>query len=384
MTPLETELRRIIATDGPLDVAQYVALCLAHPLHGYYMAREPFGRTGDFVTAPEVSQMFGELIGLWAAATWQAMGSPPRLQLIELGPGRGTLMADALRATKVIPEFRAAAVVHLVETSPRLIARQRETLPALDVPIAWHRNLGEIPEGPAIVIANEFFDALPVHQAVKGTDGWHLRMVGRIESRLAFMASPDPMPGFERTLPESLGEAEFGAVYEWRDDAIAMELGQRLVRDGGAALIVEYGHTKSATGDTFQAMRHHEFADPLVEPGLADLTAHVDFAALARAAERSGARVHRPVPQGAFLRGLGIAERAAMLKAEATPRQIADIDAALARLTEPDQMGDLFKVLAIADPKLTSVPGFEDAAPPAPAAAAPAPAAPPPPAPATP
>jgi SAM-dependent MidA family methyltransferase len=359
MTPLETELRRVIAVDGPLDVAQYMALCLGHPLHGYYMARDPLGRGGDFVTAPEVSQMFGELIGLWAVATWEAMGAPAAFKLIELGPGRGTLMADALRASKIVPRFHAALALHLVETSPRLIARQRETLPALDLPIAWHRHIEDVPDGPAIVIANEFFDALPVHQAVRGSDGWHLRMVGQIDNRLAFMAAPDPMPGFARVIPEALREASFGALYEWRDDSVMTALGKRLARDGGAALIIDYGHAESGLGDTLQAVRRHEFADPLDEPGLADLTAHVDFAALSHAAERAGARPYPLVTQGAFLHRLGILERARMLKAEATPPQIGDIDAAIARLTEPAQMGELFKVLGISDPKLAAIPGFD-------------------------
>ena len=358
MTPLETELRRLIAIDGPLDVARYVALCLGHPLHGYYMARDPLGRAGDFVTAPEVSQMFGELIGLWAAATWQAMGAPAPVRLIELGPGRGTLMADALRAANIMPEFRAALTVHLVETSPRLIARQRDTLPGLDIPLAWHRDLGEVPEGPAIIIANEFFDALPVHQAVKGPDGWHVCMVGLTDDRLAFAASPDPMPGFERVLPEALRTAPDGAIYEWRDDHVAAGLAERLARDGGAALIIDYGHTRSAAGDTLQAVRGHRFADPLAEPGLADITAHVDFAALARAAERAGARTHGPVTQSAFLHRLGIVERAERLKAGATTLQVVGIEAALDRLVGRDAMGDLFKVLAIADPKLETLPGI--------------------------
>jgi len=359
MTPLETELRRIIAIDGPLDVARYMALSLGHPLHGYYVARDPLGRGGDFVTAPEVSQMFGELIGLAAAATWQAMGAPAPVRLIELGPGRGTLMADALRAAQIMPAFRAALAVHLVETSPRLVARQRETLPGLDLPIAWHRDIAEVPDGPAIVIANEFFDALPVHQAVKGPDGWHVRMVGVADDRLAFMVAPDPMPGFERVMPQVAHDAHVGAIYEWRDDHIMQELSHRLMREGGAAFVIDYGHTESALGDTLQAVRNHRYANPLVDPGLADLTAHVDFAALARAAGRTGARVHGPVTQGAFLSRLGIAPRAERLKAGATERQAADIDAALSRLIDPDAMGRLFKVLAVTDPKLAAVPGFD-------------------------
>src|SRR6185295_10691430 len=231
-------------------------------------------------------------------------------------------------------------------------------LPGLDIPLAWHRDLGEVPEGPSIIIANEFFDALPVHQAVKAPDGWHVRMVGLTDDRLAFAASPDPMPGFERVLPEALRAAPDGAIYEWRDDHVAAGLAERLVREGGAALIIDYGHTTSAAGDTLQAVRGHRFADPLAEPGLADLTAHVDFAALARAAERAGARTHGPVTQSAFLHRLGIVERAERLKAGATTLQVVGIEAALDRLVGREAMGDLFKVLAIADPKLETLPGI--------------------------
>ena len=353
MTPLEVELRRIIAIDGPIPVSRYMALCLGHPQHGYYVTRDPFGVAGDFITAPEISQMFGELIGLWSAALWQQMGGPAHVNLIELGPGRGTLMADLLRAAAVVPAFRAAAAVHLVETSPALRTRQAHMLG--DVPATWHATIDDVPEGAAIVIANEFFDALPIDQAVKDTHGWHARMVGiDADDRLALMAAPDPLPGFA-----PLRGAPRGAVDEWRGERVAPARAQR-VAHGGAALVIDYGHAERAAGDTLQAMRRHGFADPLVDPGESDLTAHVDFAALARVATRAGARPHGPVPQGEFLMRIGLAQRAERLRAQATPQQKGDIDAAVTRLTAPDQMGTLFKALAIADPRLGVLPGFDN------------------------
>jgi len=362
MTPLEADIRRIIAVDGPMSVAAFMALCLGHPLHGYYTTRDPFGRGGDFTTAPEVSQMFGELIGLWAAALWQAMGTPARLALVELGPGRGTLMADALRAARAVPAFRPALRVHLVETSPALQRFQQERLAGLDLPIAWCRDVAELPDRPLIVIANEFFDALPVHQAVKAAGGWHERMIGLgRDGALAFALHPDPIPGFEAIAPGGLAGAPAGSLYEWRSGEVVADLARRVARNGGAALAIDYGHVDSAVGETLQAVRRHAFADPLATPGEVDLTAHVDFAALARTAARAGARVHGPIPQGEFLRRLGIEARAAALKAAATPALAADIDAALARLAGAgrDAMGELFKAVAVADPKLGAVAGFD-------------------------
>jgi len=361
-TPLEVEIRRIIAVDGPMPVATYMALCLGHPVHGYYATRDPFGGGGDFTTAPEISQMFGELIGLWAAAVWHEMGAPDGLALVELGPGRGTLMADALRAVRVMPAFRAALSVHLVETSPVLQHMQHERLAGSGSPVIWHRHVAELTDAPMIVIANEFFDALPIHQAVRAADGWHERMIGvGPDGALAFALHPDPIRGLDAMLPEELAAAPIGSLYEWRSHEDIVELARRLVRRGGVALVIDYGHAASAAGETLQAVGRHAFADPLAAPGEVDLTAHVDFAALARAAEGAGARVHGPIGQGEFLRRLGIETRAAALKAAATPTQAAEIDAALARLTGGgrDAMGELFKALAIADPKLGALPAFD-------------------------
>jgi len=355
MTPLEREIRAIIETEGPMTVSDYMQLCLAHPRHGYYVTRDPLGARGDFITAPEVSQMFGELIGAWAAAVWQQMGSPAGVHLVELGPGRGTLMADALRAAKALPKFRAALAVHLVEISPALRVRQEQTL-AAEAPIRWHDTIESIPDGPAIVIANEFVDALRVHQFVKDSDGWHLRVVGIVDGKLGFLVVPAPM---RKEFNDESPEAPNGAILERRDEAPIELLSQRLVRQGGAALIIDYGHARPGYRDTLQAVRNHQFADPLTDPGEADLTTQVNFGELVVWGRRNGAATSGPITQGEFLRRLGIVERAARLKTKATPKQSADIDAALARLTAPDQMGDLFKVLAIADPKLGVPPGFD-------------------------
>jgi phosphatidylglycerol:prolipoprotein diacylglycerol transferase len=362
---LGQELRHIIESDGPIPVGRYMTLCLSHPRYGYYMGRDPFGRGGDFVTAPEISQMFGELLGLWAATVWSRMGSPERILLAELGPGRGTLMADALRVAKTVPAFRGALAVHLVETSPALRQRQEETLAAArneGVPITWHQNLAEIPDEPLIVIANEFFDALPVDQAVKQADGWHLRAVGLdADGALAFGLQPAPMPALKAMLPVHLRNAPPGAVYEWRSDTVAVELSRRLAARGGAALVIDYGHAESGLGNTLQAVRNHAFADPLKDPGEADLTAHVDFAALGSTAIRHDARVYGPVTMAQFLRSLGIEARAAKLKEAASAEQAAAVDAALARLTGSGEheMGTLFKVMVLTAPNLVVPPGFD-------------------------
>jgi SAM-dependent MidA family methyltransferase len=361
-TPLAERLARLIAADGPISVATYMAHCLGDPQHGYYTTRDPFGAAGDFTTAPEISQMFGELLGLWAAAVWQQMGAPARVLLVELGPGRGTLMADALRAARALPGFLAATSVHLVETSPVLRRRQQEALTGLGMPLGWHDDLGTLPDAPLLVLANEFFDALPAFQAVRTADGWRERVVGlNGVGRLAFGLAPQPLPRFERMLPAGLLSGPHGSVFEWRPDGPLTELCRRLTDFGGAALVIDYGHTVSGFGDTLQALQRHRFVDPLVAPGESDLTAHVDFAALARAAARLGVSVHGPLTQGDLLRRLGIAERATALKRRATTDQAAAIDSALARLTgeDPAAMGRLFKAIAFGSPGLGPLPGFD-------------------------
>jgi NADH dehydrogenase [ubiquinone] 1 alpha subcomplex assembly factor 7 len=360
-SPLESEIRRLIGAAGPMPLSEYMRLCLTHPQHGYYINRDPFGAGGDFITSPEISQMFGELIGLWMAAVWRQMGEPENVRVIELGPGRGTLMHDALRAAKVVNGFREAIVLHLVEISPALQKVQDDRLADLGIPILWHTALAEVPGGPSIIIANEFIDALPVHQAVKQDDGWHERVVDIAgEGNLVFAAAPDALPFFEASMPRGLRQAPLGAIYEWRADNIALELGRRL-RNEGAALIIDYGHTHFGLGDTLQAVAGHSFTDPLRAPGHADLTAHVDFEALAQCAESMGARIHGPIRQRDLFLRLGIEQRAAALKASAPPQKAADIELAFSRLIAAGDrgMGELFKAIAIAAPQLGALPGFE-------------------------
>jgi len=271
-------------------------------------------------------------------------------------------MADALRAAKTAPRFRAALSVHLVELSPVLRDRQHEILAGVGAPIAWHETIAELPDAPLIVIANEFLDALPINQAVKTHDGWRKRAIGLDQQdHLTFGLEPACIPGLESMLPPDLRNAPLGAVYEWRDHAVVAEVCRRMRAFGGAALVIDYGHTESGFGDTLQAVRGHSFADPLANPGAADLTAHVDFAAFGAAAQRCGTRVHGPLAQGDFLRRLGIETRAASLKASARPDQAGSVDAALARLIGSDSgdMGTLFKAMAIADRRIASLPGFD-------------------------
>jgi SAM-dependent MidA family methyltransferase len=360
VSPLADEIRRLIAVAGPMPVAEYMRLCLTHPEHGYYTTRDPFGAKGDFITAPEVSQMFGELIGLWMAAVWQEIGTPSNVRIIELGPGRGTLMQDAMRAAKVVSGFRDAIVLHLVEISPALRAIQQQRLQHLEMPMFWHETLGDVPPGVSIIVANEFVDALPVSQAVKLSGGWHERVVEvGPKGRFAITAKPEPLPFFAATMPLSLRQAPEGSIYEWRADDFGLELGRRM-RSGGASLIIDYGHAQPALGDTLQAVAGHAFTDPLQSAGNADLTAHVDFTALGQCAETMGARRHGPVPQRDFLFRLGIETRAATLKASAPAEKRDAIDAALARLTAGGArgMGDMFKAMAIAAPTIATLPGF--------------------------
>ncbi|MDH3596818.1 MAG: SAM-dependent methyltransferase [Rhodospirillales bacterium] len=358
MTPLAERIARQIAAQGAITVADYMAQVLTDPKHGYYMTGDPFGRRGDFVTAPEISQMFGELIGLWCVDTWQRMGAPGRVLLVELGPGRGTLMADALRAAGLVPGFPAAAELHMVEVSPGLRARQREAL--RDYRAAWHDGVAGLPGGPLLLVANEFFDALPVRQFERTGQGWCERMVVLDDAGdLAFGLSP-PSPAAAVLLPEALKSAPPGSLAEVSPAAlgIATELGRRVGEQGGAALIIDYGRAESGLGASLQAVRRHQAHDVLAEPGSADLTAHVDFAALARAAGEAGARAQGPVAQGTFLQRLGLEARAKSLLREATPTQARDIAAAERRLADTDQMGSLFKALALAHPALGPLAGF--------------------------
>lgn len=359
-SPLETYIRELIVRTGPMPVSRYMNICLTHPEYGYYVTRDPLGRQGDFITAPEISQMFGELIGLWAASVWHAMDSPAKVQLIELGPGRGTMMADALRALRILPAFRDAIDVHLVEVSPSLRAIQRDTL--ADEKVQWHDRLEDIPPGAAIILANEYFDVLPVHQAVKTETGWHERLVAIDDDIFVFTAAKEPMPRFEVLLPPQVRAAPEGAIFEWRPATEIMTLARRVRDHGGAALIIDYGHIRSDAGDTFQAVAKHNFTSPLKSPGTADITAHVDFQALARAAEGIGAKVHGPVEQGVFLNRLGIDTRAQALIKHSNAQTAGEIAGALKRLVGSGHkgMGSLFKVLGVTHPAITELAGLSD------------------------
>ncbi|MBX6746479.1 MAG: SAM-dependent methyltransferase [Acetobacteraceae bacterium] len=322
---------------------------MARAVAAYYAARDPFGRAGDFTTAPEISQAFGECLGLWAAVTWQMMGRPDPVLLVELGPGRGTLMADALRAiAQVASPFRAALRLHLVEASP--VLRQAQGTRLGDAVAGWHDDVASLPPGPAIILANEFLDALPIRQFVRRGAAWMERFVQ--DGAFVELPAEDAPP-----LPEDAPE---GAVREISEPshALAAALAGRLAEQGGAALLTDYGAEKGGFGDTLQAMRAHAPADPLAPPGSVDLTAHVDFAAVAAAGAAAGAAVYGPLPQGLFLQRLGLMSRAAML-ARAAPRQAGLILSGAERLVAPEGMGRLFKALCLCHPALPAPPGFE-------------------------
>jgi NADH dehydrogenase [ubiquinone] 1 alpha subcomplex assembly factor 7 len=358
--PLEALIRARIRDEGPISLATFIEIALFHPEHGYYLAREPFGREGDFVTAPEISPLFGETIGLWLADLWRQMGAPDPIQLVELGPGRGTLLADSLRAiATAAPRLPPALRLHLVEVSPRLAGRQAEALARMApaVSVRWHRALAEVPPGPLLLIANEFFDALPIRQYLRTSSGWRERRIGvdPATDTLAFvLVNADPP-----RLPPTLAEADEGAVVEVcpAAEAMAQTLATRIVDHRGAALILDFGPTRSGTGDSLQALRGHRFADPLVDPGTADLAHHVDFAALAAAAAEAGARPYGPIAQGLWLGRMGIAERAEA-QASAAPERTNQITGAVRRLMHPGRMGVLFKALAITDPGMPPPTGF--------------------------
>jgi len=346
-----------IKTQGPLTVARYMELALAHEEHGYYRKQDPFGVQGDFITAPEISQMFGEMVGLWCAYMWQAMGRPDPFHLVECGPGRGTLMMDALRAANHSAGFLAAVRVHLVETSRPLRDVQKQALEPSGVDVTWHDTFGTVDSGPVLVIGNEFFDALPVHQFVRGEDGWHERLVGLNGEALAFSSAPDPVD--LSLIPETVREkSTVGDVYEDQpvSRTIMCEVAGRIVAHGGAALFIDYGHDQHGLGDTLQALKSHQFVDILVNPGEQDLTTHVDFEQLSKVATQARAEVFSPLPQGVFLEQLGLRARVEALKKGATEAQVFELNRAYSRLTSPEQMGTLFRVMGLAAPGLNVVP----------------------------
>lgn len=349
MTPLAALLIRRIQANGPITLADYMADCLMHPQHGYYATRDPFGAAGDFTTAPEISQMFGELLGLCLAQAWLDQGAVPGFTLAELGPGRGTLMADVLRATARVPGFHAAARVHLVETSATLRACQRTALG--DHPVIWLDRTEDLPDAPLFLLANEFFDALPIRQFTRTSQSWEETMVGVAQGALAFGRSDaTQIAGLEHRLADTRS----GDVVELCSaaSAIMQSIGTQIEAYGGLALIVDYGDWISR-GDTFQALKAHRFTDPLAEPGEADLTAHVDFAALA-----AQAKAYKYSTQGALLTALGLHQRSQQLAARLSGPALAQHQAATHRLTAPEEMGRLFKVLAVYPAAGPTPPGF--------------------------
>ncbi len=353
---LATRLHARIARDGPLTVEEFMQACLSDEAAGVYASRQPIGGKGDFITSPEISQIFGELVGLWAVAVWQSMGEPSRVTVAELGPGRGTLMADASRAWRGVPKFLDSVSVALIETSPVMVEAQRKTLKDAGVPLRWYAALDAVPEGPLVVLANEFVDALPIRQFIRRGEAWRERLIAS-DGRGGFTFIDGEAEDEGRHLPHTAPE---DAILEIRPAAQALmrELGRRAERAPLAALMVDYGHAESGFGDTLQAVRGHRFADVLANPGAADLSSHVDFADLKREAVAAGLMTHGPMPQGEFLLKLGLAARRERLLQRATPTQAEAIASGAARLVDPRQMGVLFKALALTSAGLPPPPPF--------------------------
>jgi NADH dehydrogenase [ubiquinone] 1 alpha subcomplex assembly factor 7 len=358
---LAAKIVRRIRAEGPLPLAAYMAMALYDPEFGYYTTRPAIGAGGDFITAPEISQIFGELIAVWCALTWEQMGRPDPVVLAELGPGSGTLAADLLRSAHALPEFRRALRLHLVEISPVLRAAQERRLENADV--VWLRRSEDLPEGSLLLVANEFLDALPIRQLVRKTRQWGERMVALDpEDRLVFVDGAEN-PLFSLLVPSALRDtAPPGALFEVCPPAAALAatLGARFARCSGAALFIDFGRSESAVGASLRAVSGHHAADPLAAPGHADLSAEVDFAAFAEAAKTAGARAYGPIPQTSFLQALGAAPRLAVLSEAVSPAQRERLESGLSRLLDPQQMGVLFKVVALTSPDLPAPPGFGD------------------------
>ncbi len=366
-TPLMGHLRQVIEVEGPIGLDRFMADALMHPQHGYYVTQMPFGSAGDFITAPDISQIFGELVGIWAADTWDRIGAPARVAVVELGPGRGTLMADAMRALKSVPQFADAIELHLVESSARLRAMQSRTI---DRPLTHHDDISTLPtDCPLIIIGNEFLDALPVKQYLKTASGWHERLVDLNRTQpepatpwapLRFVLADTKLTQPGALLGQRVRGAALGAIVEKSPacESLVSDLARRIARQGGAALFIDYGPARSAVGDSVQAMQNHQYVSVFGAPGTADLTAHVDFEPLKHVAANGGAATFPITEQGQFLKALGIDARAGALIRKATPKGAQDVQTALRRLTHADQMGQLFKVLAFAQADVTALAGL--------------------------
>ncbi|MEW9804620.1 class I SAM-dependent methyltransferase [Mesorhizobium sp. ZMM04-5] len=348
MNSLAERIAGQIRAAGPLSVADYMAICLFDPEDGYYTNREPFGAAGDFVTAPEVSQMFGELVAVWLSEAWRAAGCPPEATVAEVGPGRGTLMKDMARTLRrIAPDLCAGAGFALVEASPRLAAVQRATLAGAGPDFTWHDTLDSLPDAPLFIVGNEIFDALPLRQFVKRDGRWLERAIG-LGDNGGFIFGIGTATLAADALPPGAASKPDGTVFEIapvREAMMAM-IGARIARRGGAGIFFDYGHLAPGFGDTFQAVRRHRGADVFGDPGQADLTSHVDFAALARVAQAHGLQAEMST-QAEFLLGMGLLERAGRLGQAADETAREKIASEVERLAGPDQMGDLFKVLAV-------------------------------------
>ncbi len=347
--PLAALIDAQIRATGPMSIATYMGLCLTHPRHGYYTGSDPLGSAGDFITAPEISQMFGELIGFFIVNAWQQLGEPKSFTLLELGPGRGTLIDDALRVAARADGFLNALHLNLFESNVALRALQQQRLARYNP--YWADSVDAVADDPLIVIANEFFDAMPVRQFVRAPDGWHERQIGLIDGRRAFGLSPTPIS--PDAMPPEVKSAVPGDVYEVSLASldVMQRLGAKIATNTGALLAIDYGYAETQTGETLQALRKHSFADPLDTPGEIDLSAHVDFGALGTVARACGLETAPVSTQRDFLSRLGIVERATAL-ARANPDQLDTIGASLKRLTAPDEMGTLFKAFAACSPGL--------------------------------
>lgn len=359
MTGLKARIAGLIEAAGPIPVSDYMAACLFDPQAGYYTSREPFGAEGDFVTAPEISQMFGELVAVWLYQAWQALGRPRPVVLAEIGPGRGTLMKDMLRTLgRLDADLAGSAAFAMIEASPRLVEVQKAALADAPAALSWHASVATLPQAPLLVVGNELFDALPIRQFVRTGAGWRERMVGLGEDGglrfFAGAASLDPA-----LLPPGADAAPEGAVVEMAParSALMAAICERIARHGGAGLFIDYGYLEPGVGDTFQALRRHRHEDVLQNPGEADLTAHVDFHALAAAARAQGLAAGLTT-QGAFLLAMGLLERAGRLGANADEAGRQSIADAVERLAGPQAMGELFKVMAVL-PKGVAVPPFD-------------------------
>ena len=356
LNTLDKLIRKHIQDHGPLPLAEYMSLCLVHPTLGYYMRGASVGK--DFITAPEISQMFGELLGIWTLSVWQSMGEPDTLNLIELGPGRGTMMADLIRSTARWDHFQKAVRIHFVEASPSLRRMQEGMIHPKTA--LWHDDPESLPEGPCIVLANEFFDALPIRQLVKMEDGWAERKIDWDEDKETFFFTADTIPStFEALVPLEFKEAPEGSIFEFSPLSLSLVhfIGDHIAKNKGAALIIDYGKAHTTLGSTFQGLRLHQKVDVLEECGETDLTAFVDFDLFSKTLRPLPCDVYGPLPQGTFLQNMGIEFRAKTLERKGVREEI---ERSVERLTSPDEMGELFKVFVITSLGIPVPPGFDE------------------------